>query len=50
MRENSLHKGVAFASTGHRIPVKIDKFKFTKWFENLFDIRLCKVEMQGSDV
>ena len=30
--------------------MKIDKLKFTKWLEDLFDVGLGKVEVKGSDV
>jgi hypothetical protein len=45
-----LYKRVTFAASGHRIPVKINKFKLAKGFENLFYIGFGEVEMQRPNI
>ncbi len=50
IRYDILDKRVAFASAGHGIPVKVNELKLAKWFEDLFNIGLCEVEMEGTDV
>ncbi len=40
-----LHECITFAPASHGISVEIDKFKFSEWFKDLFDIRFCEVEM-----
>lgn len=47
---NSLYKCIALAAPSHWITVKIDKLKFTKWLEDLLDVRLREIEVEGSDV
>jgi hypothetical protein len=42
----SLYESIAFASSSHRISVKINKFKFAEGFENLFDIGFGKIKVQ----
>ena len=45
-----LDKRVAFATTSHRVPVKINEFKFAEWLEDLLDIGLGEVEMERPNI
>ena len=47
---HSLYKCITLAAPGHWITVEIDKLKFTKWFEDLFDIGLAEVEVERPNV
>ena len=46
----SLYKCVTLAAPSHWVTVKIDEFKFTKWFENLLDVGFAEVEVEGANV
>lgn len=48
--KDALDKRITFATSCHRIPVQVDKFKFTKRLKHLFNIALSEIEMQGADI
>ena len=41
-----LHESITFASSSHRIFVKVYKFQFAKRLENLLNVTLRKVEVE----
>lgn len=43
--QDVLDKRITFAAAGHRIPMKIDKLKFSKGFEHLLDIAFSEIKM-----
>lgn len=47
---NALDKAIAFASTRRGIPVKINEFKLAERLENLLDVALGQLEMEGPNV
>ena len=47
---NVLNERIAFASSGHRILMKVDKFQLSEGFENLLDVAFCEVEVQRTNI
>ena len=48
--DDLLDESISLAPASHRVTVQIYKFKFSKWFEHLSDVRLGQIEMQGAHV
>jgi hypothetical protein len=44
--QDVLHEGIAFASPGHRIFVKVYKLQLSERLEYLLDVTLRKVEVK----
>ena len=47
---NVLNECIAFASSGNRIFMKVDKFQLSEGFENLLDIAFREVEVERTNV
>lgn len=41
---------VTLAAARHRVTVKVDKVQLPEWLKYLFDVGLCEVEVQRTDV
>lgn len=49
-KADPLDEGVSLAPTSHGVAMQIYKFKFSKRFEHLSDVRFGQIEMQGAHV
>ena len=47
---NVLHESIAFASSGYRIFMKVDKLQLSERFENLLDVAFREVEVERSNI
>ena len=47
---NVLNERIAFASSGYRVFMKVDKFQLSEGFENLLDVAFREVEVERTNI